>query len=430
MSKVLGALVIARNGDREEFTQDSRTYEPGSTRSTPLGAAESYLLGSRLRAMYLSPSSPSYITGIKTGVVDTHQVHFYSKAGGEGTAIFDSTMALLQGLFPPNPNNKITLANETTIVAPLGGYQYVPIETVEPSHDHSLEPWTDCLAFQQHISEVYASESFKATAKAAQPFFQAIRDFVFGRPTTLENAIFDYINTQLIHNQTYAYRLPPTLIEQARGFADYHENAVFSDSELGGIGNLAGRTILHSILESLDRITFNGDSLKFLLIETSYQPFISLFHMLGFINEYPELAAIPNFASALALEIRRGPGPEIRDFLRIKFKNGSNHEFQTYHAFGHKADIPITEFVYKLENYAITSQKQWNAACNLPYDAYTTRSHVSAPVLAAFAALFFIGVITLARFVRKSRTKKRTRMYEPVTPLPAERPTEKGHLPQ
>lgn len=426
MSKVLGALVITRNGDREEFTQDPKTYEPGSTRSTPLGAAESYLLGSRLRTMYMTPSSPSYIAGITPGVADTHQVHFYVKAGGEGAVIFDSAMALLQGLFPPNPNNKITLANETTIVAPLGGYQYVPIETVEPSNDRSLEPWTDCVAFQKHISDVHASKKFKETAKAAQAFFNTIRDYVFGRPTTLENAwnIFDYVHTQLIHNQTYAYRLPPTLIEQARGFADYHEDAVFSDSELGGIGNLAGRTILHSVIDSLDRIAFNGDPLKFLLIETSYQPFISLFHMLGFTKEYPELAAIPNFASALALEIRQGPGPERLNFLRIRFKNGSDHEFQTYHAFGRKADIPVTEFVYKLENYAITSQKQWNAACNLPYDAYTIHNNTSTTVLAAFAALFFVGVVALAKFVRKSRTRKNG-------PVSMSRPlTEKGHIPQ
>lgn len=44
-------------------------------------------------------------------------------------------------------------------------------------------------AFQKHISDVYASKNFKETAKAAQPFFDTIRDFVFGRPTTLENAV-------------------------------------------------------------------------------------------------------------------------------------------------------------------------------------------------------------------------------------------------
>ncbi|KAI6018426.1 hypothetical protein EDC04DRAFT_2524554, partial [Pisolithus marmoratus] len=89
-------------------------------------------------------------------------------------------------LFPPTPKNKTILANETTIVAPLSGYQYVPIETVEPGNDHTLEPWTDCPAFKDHISKVYASSEFKEKAKSVQPFFGAIRDYVSGRPTTLE----------------------------------------------------------------------------------------------------------------------------------------------------------------------------------------------------------------------------------------------------
>jgi lysosomal acid phosphatase len=54
---------------------------------------------------------------------------------------------------------------------------------------------------------------------------------------------------------------------------------------------VAGRTILHTVLSSLQRIAFNGDPLQFLLIETSYQPFISLFHMLEMTKENPELAA-------------------------------------------------------------------------------------------------------------------------------------------
>jgi len=40
--------------------------------------------------------------------------------------VFDSAIATLQGLFPPNMRNKMILANDTTVVAPLGGYQYVP----------------------------------------------------------------------------------------------------------------------------------------------------------------------------------------------------------------------------------------------------------------------------------------------------------------
>lgn len=33
---------------------------------------------------------------------------------------------MLQGMFPPTEKNSIELANEQVIMAPLGGYQYVP----------------------------------------------------------------------------------------------------------------------------------------------------------------------------------------------------------------------------------------------------------------------------------------------------------------
>lgn len=413
MTDVLGVLVIARNGDRTEFYQDPNTYENSYTESTALGAAESHQLGSFLRSTYMSSRSPSYIADMKTDLVDTHEVQVKAKAGGEGPVIFDSAIATLQGLFPPNPANKIVLANETTVVAPLGGYQYVPIETVEPANDRSLEPWTDCPAFEQHIANVYSSSEFKATAKAAGPFFGAVRDYVFGRPTVLENAwnIFDYVSTELSHNKTYAHRLPPTLLEQARGFANYHENAVFSDKDIAGIGNLAGRTILHTILSSLTRIAFNGDPLQFLLIETSYHPFISLFHMLEMVKENPELAGIPNYASALAFELRRGPAPEDRDFIRIKFKNGTSDSFQTYHAFGHKSDIAATEFIYRIENYAIGSQKQWAAVCSSGFGEdwahIGSQNAISSTIFAVLAAVFLLGMFILSKFIKSSRAKAR-----------------------
>jgi hypothetical protein len=65
---------------------------------------------------------------MRTDLVDNNQIHIRVKAGGEGTVVFDSAIALLQGLYPPNLGNKIELANGTTILAPLDGYQYVPGE--------------------------------------------------------------------------------------------------------------------------------------------------------------------------------------------------------------------------------------------------------------------------------------------------------------
>ncbi|EKM81291.1 hypothetical protein AGABI1DRAFT_112956 [Agaricus bisporus var. burnettii JB137-S8] len=366
LSKVLGVIILARNGDRYNYYQDPYTYAGSNTETTALGEVESHRLGSLLRSTYFDSSSSSYIEGIRSDLVDNNEVKVRVKAGVEGTVVFDSAIALLQGLFPPNPKNKITLANDTTVVAPLGGYQYVPVETVEPGNDRSLESWTNCPAFQKHIKEFYASEDFKAKAKDAQPFFHAAKDFVFGRPTTLENAwnIYDFVNSQLIHNKTYAHRLPPTFVEQAHHFANYHENGVFSDKDIVGIGNIAGRTLLHTILSSLERIAFNRDPLQFMVIQTTYQPFISFFHQTGIIKEHPEMKGIPDYSSAIAIELRRGSPPDVRDFLRIKFKNGTHPHFKDVHVFGHHADIPLTEFIYRAENAAITSNKQWKEVCN------------------------------------------------------------------
>ncbi len=49
---------------------------------------------------------------------------------------------------------------------------------------------------------------------------------------------------QLTHNRTYAHRLPPTLIEQARYWANFHEQGVFTDTTIGGIGNSALQTLI------------------------------------------------------------------------------------------------------------------------------------------------------------------------------------------
>jgi len=88
--------------------------------------AQAFQLGTTLRQEYFNPSSPNYIHNVRTNLVNLDEVHVRVKNGGEGRVVFDATIALLQGLFPPNPENAIELANETKVVAPLGGYQYVP----------------------------------------------------------------------------------------------------------------------------------------------------------------------------------------------------------------------------------------------------------------------------------------------------------------
>ena len=55
--------------------------------------------------------------------------------------------------------------------------------------------YTQCIlsdgiqAFQKHIEKFYASEEFQKKAKDAEPFFNGVRDFVFGKALTLQNIV-------------------------------------------------------------------------------------------------------------------------------------------------------------------------------------------------------------------------------------------------
>ncbi|KAG6837608.1 hypothetical protein H0H93_006129 [Arthromyces matolae] len=122
-SKVLGVVLLIRHGDRQGFYQSPTTYTASNTILTPLGNQQEYQLGQQLRSLYLNSSSPEFINGMNTTLVNYAQFHVRADAGGEAGVIMNSAQSLLQGLIPADSNFTTTLANGTTIEAPLGGYQ-------------------------------------------------------------------------------------------------------------------------------------------------------------------------------------------------------------------------------------------------------------------------------------------------------------------
>jgi len=50
------------------------------------------------------------------------------------------------------------------------------------------------------------------------------------------------------------------------------------------IFSVAARTLLPTLLDSLQKIASKEDPLRFHVVSTTYHPFISLFHMLGMTN--------------------------------------------------------------------------------------------------------------------------------------------------
>ncbi|PPQ67973.1 hypothetical protein CVT25_000453 [Psilocybe cyanescens] len=364
-SKILGVVILIRHGDREGFYQDPIDYTPSNTAITALGNLQSFQLGEEIRSLYLSPSSPSFISSVSADIVQDSQVQIRADGGGERGVIFNSAVSFLQGLFPENPTYNSTLANGTIVFAPLNGYQTVPIESVEPDNDISLEGWTDCGTFVDATNAFYNSAVFNETAAAHASFIASLPQFLDNRPATLVDMwnIFDFINVQSIHNSTFFTQLPAGTIEQARALANFHEEGVFTSPQLNGIGNIAGQTILPSIIDGFKNITDPTSSRKFVLEAISYKPFLSLFNMTGIAKQNPQIAGIVDYASAAAFEVRQ-PNGGGEPVIRFKFKNGTNDQFNTYGFMNSTSDVPVSTFINTLQPVAFSDIPTWCKVCN------------------------------------------------------------------
>ncbi|KAF9458230.1 histidine phosphatase superfamily [Collybia nuda] len=408
-SKVLGVVVLVRHGDRHGFYQSPSTYTPSNTILTPLGNQQEFQLGQKLRSLYLDPKSPDYISGINSTLVNDAQFRVRADAGGEGGVILNSAQSLLQGLYPANPGYNTTLANGTTITGPLGGYQYIPIESVEPENDISLEGWTSCNTFAIATKQFYESPVFRQKAAEHDAFLKSLPPYLDGRPVTFENMwnVFDFMNVQAMHNAEFLKALPPTYLTQARDLANWHEYGVFSDQKPDGIGNIPGHTILAPIIEGFHSITNKDDPVKFVYQAISYKPFISLFNLTGAAEANPQLAGIVNFAASIAFEVRQ-PAAGGEPVLRLNFKNGTDDaDYKTYKFFnntGSGTDVPLSQFIDYMEPLTVKTTAEWCGLCDNNKDrgcdalhlAAATGAHDARPKVSSIGAGFIGAGVTIA----------------------------------
>ncbi|KAG8214787.1 histidine phosphatase superfamily [Butyriboletus roseoflavus] len=382
-SQILGVVLIVRHGDRQGFYQSPKTYTASKTQITPLGNQEELQLGELLRSIYLNASSSSHISGMSTGLFNQSQVYIRADTGDEGYVVYDSCVSLTQGLWPITADNNITLANGSTIVAPLGGYQV--LNSVDPNLDVSLQGFFDCnvgtlyfpsldsvfnwpQTFDTHTTNFYNSAEFQQMANQSAAFLDLLPPYLDGRSVSLENMwnIFDYMNVNDIHNATFAQALPPTFLQQARALANWHEYNVFTDPSISGIGNIAGQAIVPSILDAFEGIVNTTNPVKMMISAIAYKPLISLFNMTGIAAANPQLAGIVDYASAVAFEVRQ-PSSGGEPVIRFNFKNGTA-DFTTYDFLNQTGDVPLSVFIDAVAPYAVNTTADWCNVCQNSQD--------------------------------------------------------------
>ncbi|KAG2118200.1 phosphoglycerate mutase-like protein [Suillus discolor] len=360
---LIGVVLLARHGDRTAYYQDPATYNSTQAYITPLGEQQEFELGSFLRNIYLNPDSPSFIQNISTDVADINQLAVRADAGG-GNVILNSAYALLQGLYPSTQQSEITLANGTTVLSPLGGYQYIPVQSLEDWQSPSLTSWMDCEYFQSHLNRTYASSAWLNMSATAAPFLTALKPYLGGISNNFTNMwnIYDHVNVQYTYNQTYYETLPPTFLEQARYYANWAQTNVFTDSTSASIGQVAIRTLLPEIFWALGNMTKTSNKVKMNIQEVDYKPFISLFNVTNATLTDPDISGIANYASVVALELSQDSQGQYE--VSMKFKNGTeDSQFRQLEMFGNTS-ITFDKFVQELFDTTINSTNNWCFSCN------------------------------------------------------------------
>ncbi|THG97936.1 hypothetical protein EW026_g4173 [Hermanssonia centrifuga] len=363
-TRVLGIVVLARGGDRQTLYLDPDTYFSSLTTITPLGEQQEFQLGASLRSLYLNALSSSFIgiSGVFALVNQSSIIVRADEVTDDGT-LFDSAVALMQGFWPPTAQSSISLANGTTITSPLSGFQYVNIESVDPDMDVSLDGASYCTAWSNRVEQFYNSAAFVAKANESASFLTALQPYIDARISSLQDIwnIYDYMNVQFTYNITYAEQLPPRYLEQVRDLVNWHEYNLFTDSQASGIGNIAGRSILPTILDALSNI---GSQLPYGLqlyfSAVSYQPFLSLMNMTGIFESGQLPPAIVDYAAALVFEVRQSTaGGE--PVIRVQFKNGTDDDFHAmglifdgWNGSGGK-DVPLSAFTAAFQGAAVNT---------------------------------------------------------------------------
>ena len=161
--------------------------------------------------------------------------------------------------------------------------------------DADLSPtaWVNCPVWVNRTNAFYKSPEFLTVEAENREFLDSLRPLVGNRSLALSAMYntFDLLNVQATHNATFLAQLNAIgsdTLARARDLAkyvvsvptdrslliilthSYHEYGAFTDPSLGGIGNIAGRTILPRVISSLQDFAAGSD-VKLAHMHVSYK---------------------------------------------------------------------------------------------------------------------------------------------------------------
>lgn len=376
---VLGAYIFHRHGDRT-----SKEYPPASL--TDLGYAQVYGSGGFYRARYVDASSTNNIYGISQDVVTLSQINVQAPVD---PVLQNSAQGWLQGLYPPVGTSLAsqTLANGTSVSAPLNGYQLIPVNAVSSASSAAnsensawLEGASGCNNAIISSNNYFVSDDYISTLASTKEFYASLLPVVnttfSSSDDTYKNAyaIFDYVHVSEIHNTSIpsGNLLTNDVLHQLQTRADQHEyNLAYNSSE--PVRAIAGSTLAAQIVQQLNS-TITSHSASSLGVQFgAYNSFLSFFGLAQLPSVSENFTGIVDYASAMVFELVTNatvtgssyPSPD-QISVRFLFANGSAayNPLNEYPLFGQPAtDLPWNTFVSNMNKFAVGDQSSWCSAC-------------------------------------------------------------------
>lgn len=173
---VLGVYIFHRHGDRT-----AKAWEP--VNMTALGADEVHSSGAYYRDRYVSSDADMRIQGLSSDIAVLSQLTVTSPVD---PVLHNSAVVFLQGLYPPTSMSEM-LANGSKVEAPLGGYQYIPVDAVETAATAEkaessawLQGDSGCSNAEISSNNYFASSEYAEMLKKTEDFYDRLVPVVEG----------------------------------------------------------------------------------------------------------------------------------------------------------------------------------------------------------------------------------------------------------
>lgn len=379
---VLGLYIFSRHGDRTP-----KALAP--TNLTSLGADQVFASGGWYRDQYVASDASSPILGLSRDLAALTQLAV--TAPPSDNVLQNSAQAFLQGLYPPAGDlSAQELRNETEVTAPLGGYQYIPVNTVATAASSAgsentawLQGSSGCdnavVSSNNYLSSTEYITAFNQSKAFYQGLLPVIDSTFAADAATFKNAysIFDYVDGATIHNLTIPSSdlLTNATLHELKVLANEHEfGLAYNSSET--IRAIAGATLAGQIVDALNATIAKRGAQPLTIQFGAYGVFLSFFGLAQLPAVSDDFTGVVNYAASMAFELVTnasvGGGaayPSVEDIsVRFRFSNGSAAAVTptAYPLFGQDETLlPWTTFVAQMNKFAIADTPDWCRVCGV-----------------------------------------------------------------